>query len=260
MRSRTVVVVTIVVMGGVSRRVVCNGVSFADFFLQSTDGPEYSRTNCYQMHTNDKHCVGYFWNFGNASARDYFVEHLIMPLALSPAIDGVFFDAFNFAYNIPEVKPWGRPVVNIPNCSTMPRGGAAPGWGGCEALLNGTLDVATRTTALLNAHGKVPMFANPGSFIKPAKQHIWMDEARIVKVQGLHACVCVGYPLSHSSQPTSLASSNTTAQHNSCSLAAGRCIASPIPPAMCRRLMVCSGQHTTKASEETQHGATQLAS
>ena len=35
---------------------------YSDFFLQSTNGPEFSRTNCYQMHTSDKHCVGYFWN------------------------------------------------------------------------------------------------------------------------------------------------------------------------------------------------------
>ena len=33
---------------------------------------------------------------------------------------------------------------------------------------------------LLNAHGKVPMFANPGTFVQPPKQHIWMDEQRLV--------------------------------------------------------------------------------
>jgi hypothetical protein len=42
-------------------------------------------------------CTGYFWNFGNASARDYFIEHLVAPLALAPMIDGIFYDAVNFA-------------------------------------------------------------------------------------------------------------------------------------------------------------------
>ena len=61
-----------------------------------------------------------------------------------------------------------------------PPGGGAPGWGGCEALLNGTLDVARRTTQLLNAHGKVPLFANPAYFARPPDRRIWLDEARLV--------------------------------------------------------------------------------
>jgi hypothetical protein len=159
---------------------------YKGFFLQSTGGSfEFSRTNCYQEHTNDKHCIGWFWNFANASARDYFVEKLVAPLALAP-IDGVFFDAVNYGYDIPEVRPWGKPVINVPNCSTTPPGGGAPGWGGCEALLNGTLDVARRTTQLLNAHGKVPLFANPAYFARPPKSKIWLDEARLVaSLQGL---------------------------------------------------------------------------
>ena len=179
------------------------------FFLLSTDGkPEFSRTNCQQMHSASPHCVGWFWNFANASARDYYVEHIVLPLALSPTIDGVFFDAFNYGYDIPEVRPsldwsppqlhfgttlappwhhlgttsapprlylfevrpWGRRVVNVPNCSTVPASGGAVVWGGCEALLNGTLDVAHRSARLLNAHGKAPMFANVGSFAKPARR------------------------------------------------------------------------------------------
>ena len=54
-----------------------------------------------QEHTNDKHCVGWFWDFANASARDYFVAHLVAPLADAPSIDGVFFDAVNYGYAIP---------------------------------------------------------------------------------------------------------------------------------------------------------------
>jgi len=154
---------------------------YSDFFLQSTNGPEFSRTNCYQMHTSDKHCVGYFWNFANASAREYFVEHIVSPLALAPGIDGVFYDAFNYGYDIPEVRPWGKPVINVPNCSIAPAGGGAVGWSGCEALINGTLTVARRATELLNAHGKLPMFANPASFVRPAKRQIWLDEARLVR-------------------------------------------------------------------------------
>jgi len=153
---------------------------YRDFFLQSNDSFEFTRTNCQQMHTDDKHCVGYFWNFANASAREYFINKLVRPLALAPAISGVFFDAFNYAYDIPEVRPWNKAVTNIPNCSIPATPGGPPGWGGCEVLLNGTLEVARRTAALLNAHGKLPIFANPASFARPPNRHIWLDEARLV--------------------------------------------------------------------------------
>jgi len=129
---------------------------YKGFFLQSSGGSlEFSRTNCQQEHTNDKHCVGWFWDFANASARDYFVAHLVAPLADAPSIDGVFFDAVNYGYAIPEVRPWGKPVLNVPNCSTAEAEGGAVRWDGCEALLNGTLDVLRRSTQLLNSRGKV---------------------------------------------------------------------------------------------------------
>jgi len=150
-----------------------DGGAYSDFFLQSTDGPEYTRTNCQQMHSSNPRCVGWFWKFSNASARDWFVEKLVRPLALAPMIDGVFFDAFNYAYDIPEVRPWGRPVVNVPNCTSE-------GGEGCEALLAGTLDVARRTAELLNQHGKVPMFANPGYFENRNERNIWLNESRLV--------------------------------------------------------------------------------
>ena len=60
-----------------------------------------------------------------------------------------------------EVRPWGKPVLNVPNCSTPVAQGGAVGWGGCEALLNGTLDVLRRTTQLLNSRGKVMLLAAP---------------------------------------------------------------------------------------------------
>ena len=60
-----------------------------------------------------------------------------------------------------EVRPWGKPVLNVPNCSTPVAQGGAVGWGGCEALLNGTLDVLRRTTQLLNSRGKVSLLAAP---------------------------------------------------------------------------------------------------
>ncbi|EOD11145.1 hypothetical protein EMIHUDRAFT_452510 [Emiliania huxleyi CCMP1516] len=155
---------------------------YEGFFLLSTDGkPEFSRTNCQQMRSASPHCVGWFWNFANSSARDYYVEHIVLPLALSPTIDGVFFDAFNYGYDIPEVRPWGRRVVNVPNCSTVPASGGAAVWSGCEALLDGTLDVARRSARLLNARGKAPMFANVGSFARPARQRIWLNESRLLE-------------------------------------------------------------------------------
>ena len=148
--------------------------AYSDYFLQASDGPEYSQTNCQQMGSSDKHCIGWFWKFSNASARNYFVQHLVQPLADAPMIDGVFFDAFNYAYDIPEVRPWGRVVVNVPDC------GVNDTWTGCDVLIEGALDVAARTATLLNAHGKVPMFANPASFYRPAGRQIWLDEERLL--------------------------------------------------------------------------------
>ena len=63
-------------------------------------------------------------------------------------------------------RPWGKFVTNIPNCTGK---GNPPDYSGCEVLINGTLDVAKRTTELLNKHGKIPMLANPGYFEQPAK-------------------------------------------------------------------------------------------
>ena len=103
--------------------------------------------------------------------RDYFIEHIITPLADAPMIDGVFFDCFNYAYVLPT--PWNRHAVNIPNCTTA-------GGDGCEALLEGTIDLARRIALKLNARGKVPMFSNPASFANTAKAPIWLDEARLL--------------------------------------------------------------------------------
>ena len=60
--------------------------------------------------------------------RDFFIEKLVTPLADAASIDGVFYDCFNYAYQLPS--PWNRRATNVPNCTTS--GGA-----GCEALLNG---------------------------------------------------------------------------------------------------------------------------
>ena len=81
---------------------------YRDFFLQSVHGPVFTHTNCQQGHTSPgatgNRCVGYFWNMANASARDYFIENLVQPLAKAPMIDGIFYDAFNYGYDIPEVR------------------------------------------------------------------------------------------------------------------------------------------------------------
>jgi hypothetical protein len=158
---------------------ILNDPAFKDYFLQSKEGYVFTQTDCQQGHTSpsatDGRCIGHFWNFANDSAADYFIEHIVRPLAVSP-IDGVFFDATNYGYDIPEVHPWNRLTINVPNC-TFPAGE----YSGCEALVKGTLDVAKRTTELLNKYNKVPMFANPGSFVKPERQHIWLNESRLVE-------------------------------------------------------------------------------
>ena len=69
--------------------------------------------------------------------------------------------------------PWNRRGVNIPNCTNA-------GGSGCEALLEGTLDLARRVALALNAKGKVPMFSNPASFVNVDKAPIWLDEARLI--------------------------------------------------------------------------------
>jgi len=156
-----------------------NSSPYRDFFLQSAHGPVFTHTNCQQGHTSTgatgNHCLGYFWNMANSSARDYFVEKLVTPLATAPMIDGIFYDAFNYGYDIPEVTPWGLQTTNVPNCSK--RGGA-----GCQALVDGSIDVAVRTAKLLNKHNKVPMYANPGTFKHPlVGQNIWLNESQLVE-------------------------------------------------------------------------------
>ena len=61
--------------------------------------------------------------------RDFYIEKIIAPLAAADGIDGVFFDCFNFAYDMPT--PWNRRATNIPGCTSA-------GGDGCEALLAGT--------------------------------------------------------------------------------------------------------------------------
>lgn len=148
---------------------------YRDYFLQSAHGPVFTHTNCQQGHTSpeatNNRCVGFFWNMANSSARSHFVDKLVAPLATAPMIDGVFFDAFNYGYDIPEVTPWGLQTINVPNCTKS-------GGTGCQALVDGTIEVAVRTAQLLNANGKVPMYANPGTFNHPlVGQNIWLNES-----------------------------------------------------------------------------------
>lgn len=150
---------------------------YSDWVLQTDSVPVYSMSACEQMAMGysdpptDK-CWNAIWNVANASMRDYYIEEIIQPLANAPAVDGVFFDCFNFAYQMPS--PWNRHATNIPNCTSS-------GGPGCAALLNGTLDLARRIALSLNAEGKVPMFSNPASFTNPNNAPIWLDEARLVK-------------------------------------------------------------------------------
>jgi len=151
---------------------------YTDWVLETDTVPVYSMSACEQMGLGysdppTDHCWNPIWNVANASMREFFVERIITPLANAPFIDGVFFDCFNFAYLLPT--PWGRHATNIPNC-TNPEGGA-----GCEALLNGTIELAKGITKALNAGRKVPMFSNVGSFVNPSPdQPFWLDEARLL--------------------------------------------------------------------------------
>jgi hypothetical protein len=151
--------------------------AYRDFFMQSTDGPEYTFGACQNMgvhrHTLAHPCVGFFWNFANASARAFYLARVLGPLIAAPAsvIDGVFLDAVDWAYTTPEWRPWGRDVVNVPNCSAS---------GGCEALIEGTLDVLRRACVALNAVHKVPMLANPAYFRDIGNKKIWLDERRLL--------------------------------------------------------------------------------
>jgi hypothetical protein len=209
---------------------IMNDPAYQDFFLRSGDGYEFSQTNCQQAHTSPAatggRCTGYFWNFGNASARDYFIENLVAPLALAPMIDGIFYDAVNYGYDIPEVRPWGKYVTNIANCTGKKWPDGTFDYSGCEVLLNGTLDVARRTAELLNQHNKIPMLANPASFVNDigAPRHIWMDEKRLVKaLDGTVRCAFSDRNL-HSMMPLVPAPAPLKLVH-----ACGQCHSSRVP-------------------------------
>lgn len=151
---------------------------YTDWFLQSSKTPVYSMSACEQMgmgysHPPTDRCWNPIWNVGNPDVRDFYIEKVIAPLAASTDIDGVFFDCFNFAYDLPN--PWNRNAVNIANCSHN-HGGP-----GCDALLDGAVEMAARTAKALNAAGKVPMFSNPASFINgPNPAPIWLNESKLV--------------------------------------------------------------------------------
>jgi len=152
---------------------------FTDWVLEADGVPVYSMSACEQMGLGyadppTDRCWNPIWNVANESMRDFFIEKIIPPLAHAPFIDGVFFDCFNFAYQLPT--PWNRQAINIPNC-TNSEGGA-----GCEALLEGTIDLARRITVALNAAGKVPLFSNVGTFASPTPpSDFWLDESRLLK-------------------------------------------------------------------------------
>lgn len=77
-------------------------------------------------------------------------------------------------YDIPEVTPWGLQTINVPNCNRT--GGV-----GCQALVDGSIEVAVKAAKMLNAAGKVPMYANPGTFLRPlVGQNIWLNESLLV--------------------------------------------------------------------------------
>ena len=76
------------------------GSPYRDFFLQGASKTVATQTYCQQGHTSTSatgdHCLSFVWNMANATARDYFVDHVVAPLAQSESIDGVFYDGFNW--------------------------------------------------------------------------------------------------------------------------------------------------------------------
>jgi hypothetical protein len=159
----------------------CRSVAepYRDWVLETDSVPVYSMSACEQMglgYTNPPtdRCWNPIWNVANGSVREFFIKRIIAPLAAAPMIDGVFFDCFNYAYQLPT--PWNRKATNVPNC-TVPDGGP-----GCEALLVGTIALARGVASALNAAGKVPIFSNVGTFANPRPgKPFWLDEARLLK-------------------------------------------------------------------------------
>ena len=150
---------------------------YTDWVLETDSVPVYSMAACEQMglgYTNPptERCWNPIWNVANASMRNFFVERIVRPLAATPFVDGIFFDCFDQSYTLPS--PWGRHARNIENCS-------AAGGAGCEALVEGAIDLARRVTLALNAEGKAPMFSNVGTFTRPKRPSSpWLDEARLL--------------------------------------------------------------------------------
>ena len=154
---------------------------YTDWVLETDTVPVYSMSACEQMglgynNTPTDKCWNPIWNVANSSVIDYFVSKVIAPVVSSPpgVIDGVFFDCFNFAYQLPS--PWNRKAVNIPNCT------AGKGGSGCEALLTGTIELARRIALALNEGGKVPIFSNPATFVNPKGPGapFWLNESRLL--------------------------------------------------------------------------------
>ena len=57
---------------------------YSQWFLQAAGGPLYSYSGCQQMGEGSHPtlpCTAYFWNLANDSARTFFVEHIVAPLA-----------------------------------------------------------------------------------------------------------------------------------------------------------------------------------
>lgn len=75
--------------------------TYGDFFLLDANGrPLNDSTYCSQTQTTPAvhpNCLSFFWNWCNASAIDYYLQHVLQPLVAYPngtgrAYDGVFLD------------------------------------------------------------------------------------------------------------------------------------------------------------------------
>ena len=137
---------------------------YKDFFLQAADGPS-SRTPIASRwaRTRPTASAGFaFWQ--RERARDYFVDHLVGPLAAAGTIDGVFFDAVSSASDIPRRDRGAAPSSSVPDCD------GRLNVSGCDALVAGTIDVAARATTLLNARQDTDL-CQPGLRLQLLQPH-----------------------------------------------------------------------------------------
>ena len=118
--------------------------NYEDFFLRDNQGFIPATTYCQQMHQNprDPKCLCWYWNFFNDTARDFYLNNLVLPQAAKPGFDGVFFDGSDGF-----MRGHWKKAINVPVGMTD------------DDALAAIIDWHTRSADLLFKHKKYAIFS-----------------------------------------------------------------------------------------------------